>query len=365
LNIAEVTASSVPDLDATANNGAPSEDDYASRSFTVAGTAVAGAPPNLVCPAGFTVFDWDVNAWTTGTTTGTFALTNIGNVTYNLSNPGAWLNNPTYGGQSPARQNVLNGGFAGQNSLWMGSDLANQSQTVTAVITLQTAVPAVQFRILDIDFGPAQFADRATVTGSFNGTAVTPILTNGIANYVLGNTAFGNAPAVETSSDGNVVVTFQSPVDRITISYGNHNTAPINPGQQWIALHDLSFCNPQANVSVTKISSVLSDGVSASNFKSIPGAVVRYCIIVSNAGSGTATNVAAVDALPPGVTFVPGSMRSGTSCAAAANVEDDNSTGVDETDPVGASFAANTISINTQSLGVSNTVSLTFNVVVN
>jgi uncharacterized repeat protein (TIGR01451 family) len=365
LNTAEITASSVADLDATPNNGATSEDDYASQSFTVAGTAVAGTPPNLVCPIGSSIFDWDAVAWTTGSTTGTFALTNIGNITYTLTNPGVWLNNATYGGQAPVRQNVLNGGFTGQNALWMGSDLANQNQSVTAVIALQTAVPGVQFRMLDIDFGPSQFADRATVTGTFNGAPVIPVLTNGIANYVVGNTAFGNAPAVETDPNGNVVVTFQSPVDTITIRYGNHAAAPTNPGQQWIALHDLIFCNPQANVSVTKISSVLSDGVSASNFKSVPGAVVRYCIIVSNAGSGTATNVAAIDALPSGVTFVAGSMRSGTSCATAANVEDDNSTGIDETDPIGASFAANSISINTQSLGVSNTVSLTFNVTVN
>jgi uncharacterized repeat protein (TIGR01451 family) len=365
LNTAEITASSVADLDATPNNGATSEDDFASRNFTVAGTAVAGTPPALTCPIGFTVFDWDSNAWAIGSTSGSFALTNIGNITYTLANPGAWLNSATYGGQAPVRQNILTGGFTGQNSLWMGSDLASQSQSVTAVITLETAVPGLQFRILDVDFGAAQFADRATVTGMFNGAPVTPTLTNGSANYVVGNTAYGNAPSLESDPDGNVVVTFQSPVDKITISYGNYNVAPTNPGQQWIALHDLSFCNPQANLSVTKLSSVLSDGVSASNFKSVPGAVVRYCVIVSNAGSGTAKNISAIDALPAGVTYIPGSMRSGTSCSAAANVEDDNATGADENDPVGASFSTNSISINTQSLGVSNTVSLTFNVTVN
>jgi uncharacterized repeat protein (TIGR01451 family) len=232
INIAEITASSVADSNSTPNNGAVAEDDYASRNFIVAGTAAAGTPPVLVCPAGTTLFDWDAAAWTAGNTAGTYPVTNIGNITYNLNNPGAWLNNATYGGQSPARQNALTGGFTGQNSLWMGSDLANQSQTVSAVITLQTAVPGLQFRMLDIDFGPAQFADRATVTGTYNGVAVIPTLTNGIANYVIGNTAYGNAPSVEADPNGNVVVTFQSPVDTITISYGNHSAAPINPGQQ-------------------------------------------------------------------------------------------------------------------------------------
>jgi uncharacterized repeat protein (TIGR01451 family) len=365
LNTAEVSASSVPDLDATANNGATSEDDYASRIFTVAGTAAAGTPPNLVCPAGSSLFDWDANAWTIGGTAGAFVLPNIGDITYTLSNPGAWLNNATYGGQSPARQNVLTGGFTGQNSLWMGSDLANQSQTVTAVIALETAVPGVQFRIFDIDFGPAQFADRATITGTFNGAPVTPILTNGSANYVIGNTAYGNAPSVETNPDGNIVVTFQNPVDTITIRYGNHNTAPVNPGQQWIALHDLNFCNPQATLSITKISNVVSDGVSASNFKSIPGAVVRYCIQVTNAGSGTATNVIANDPLPAGVTYVPGSLRSGATCAAAATIEDDNVAGADETDPIGLSVTGTTVTGRTNALAPAANMALVFNATVN
>lgn len=52
------------------------------------------------------------------------------------------------------------------------------------------------------------------------------------------------------------------------------------------------------NLTVTKLSRVISDGVSASNFKAVPGAVVEYCIVVSNgAGAATATNVAVADNL--------------------------------------------------------------------
>jgi hypothetical protein len=53
-----------------------------------------------------------------------------------------------------------------------------------------------------------------------------------------------------------------------------------------------------ANLTVTKYSRVVSDGVSASNPKAIPGAVVEYCIAVSNAASAaTATNVTISDNL--------------------------------------------------------------------
>lgn len=52
------------------------------------------------------------------------------------------------------------------------------------------------------------------------------------------------------------------------------------------------------NLTVTKLSRVISDGVSASNFKAVPGAVVEYCIVVTNgAGAATATNVAVADNL--------------------------------------------------------------------
>src|SRR3546814_10307656 len=57
-----------------------------------------------------------------------------------------------------------------------------------------------------------------------------------------------------------------------------------------------------------------------------------YCILVTNNGSGTATGIAIADPLPAGTSFVPGSLRSGASCAGAATAEDDNASGADEND---------------------------------
>ncbi len=367
-NVAEITASSVPDPDSTANNGVTTEDDYASIGFVVAGTRVAGTAPVLSCPSGSRLFDWDTTAptWTAGSLNNSYALTGVGNINYTLANPGIWLNNATYGGQSPTRQATLNGSFTGQNSLWMGVNLVNLSQSATATITLPTAVSGAQFRIFDVDFGAAQYADRVTVTGTFNGAAVAPpILTNGIANYVIGNTAYGDAASADTQANGNVVVTFQNPVDTITISYGNHITAPADPGQQWITLHDLTFCNPVANLSVTKISSVVSDGVSATNPKSVPGAVVRYCILVSNAGSGTATNFVVSDPIPSNVTYVTGSMASGANCGTATTPEDDNAAGADETDTIGMSITGTTMAGSATSLAPAASFAMTFNATVN
>lgn len=62
-------------------------------------------------------------------------------------------------------------------------------------------------------------------------------------------------------------------------------------------------------LSVAKTSRVVSDGVSGSNPKAIPGAVVEYCISVANANGGaTATNVSISDLVPANMTYVAGSI---------------------------------------------------------
>ncbi len=81
-----------------------------------------------------------------------------------------------------------------------------------------------------------------------------------------------------------------------------------------------------ANLTVSKLSRVISDGVSATNPKAIPGAVVEYCIVVSNAaGAAIATNVNISDNLNlvPDVTYLntftpatDGTAVTGSTCTA-------------------------------------------------
>lgn len=59
-----------------------------------------------------------------------------------------------------------------------------------------------------------------------------------------------------------------------------------------------------ASLTVTKASRVLSDGISATDPKAIPGAVIEYCIAVANgSASATATNVIVTDVVPADLTF--------------------------------------------------------------
>ncbi|MEH6791739.1 hypothetical protein [Parasphingorhabdus sp.] len=120
------------------------------------------------------------------------------------------------------------------------------------------------------------------------------------------------------------------------------------------------------DIQVTLVSYVLSDPVNAgSNPKAIPGASVRYCMTVSNAGTGPATAVVATIPLPAAVSYVAASMVSGTSCSAAADVEDDNASGTDESDPRGGSVTGSTITSGIPTLGPSESMALIFRALTN
>jgi uncharacterized repeat protein (TIGR01451 family) len=310
INTAEVTASSNADPDSFANNGSTSEDDYASVSFTVTGTRVAGTLPTLTCPVGSTVLDWDTVAWPAGSLTNSYAVANVGSVGFAVSAPGTFVNDVTTGGQSPALANLNTGGLSpAQLSLHEVLDFADINQVATTVITLPNAISGAQFRVFDVDYAAAQFADRLTVTGSLGGVTVLPTLTNGVANYVVGNIAIGDATSPNASANGNVGVTFLNAIDKITITYGSHTTAPANPTAQAIGIHDISFCNPLANLAISKTSVAFNNGVDP--VFHTPLSDVIYSINVSNSGGGAISNNSffIVDVLPSRITFFNGDFN--------------------------------------------------------
>ena len=128
---------------------------------------------------------------------------------------------------------------------------------------------------------------------------------------------------------------------------------------------DLFITAAPAAITTTKVSSIITDGISSANPKSIPGSVVSYCITISNAGPSQATSVIATDAIPATLTYVPGSMLSGANCSVAATIEDDDSAGVDEGDPIGASISGSTVSIVSASLASPGSFAIKFRATVN
>lgn len=346
VNWAEIWASGANDNDSTPGNNAAAEDDGASASFTVGGTRVAGIPPNLVCPAGTALLDWTGKSWSGSPST--WSLNTVGNVQMDV------VTDAPFVAGSPAINTSLTGGLgAGSHNVYLNLNNYTRNDVATMTFTTPTAggVSGLQFRIFDVDYVSGQYADRVEVIGYYNGAFVYPTLTNGTTNYVNGNVAIGDASAGDTSSSGTVVVTFLNPVDQVIIKYGNHTTAPSNPGNQWIGLHDITFCKPQAVMTTTKTSTVVSDPVNGTSApKMIPGATVRYCISSSNGGVSDGTNILVTDALPSTVSYVPGSLKTGTSCTGTLTPEDDDNSGADESDPDGASISGNIVSGSTSRL---------------
>ena len=120
-----------------------------------------------------------------------------------------------------------------------------------------------------------------------------------------------------------------------------------------------------AALTVTKTSAPISDPVSgATNPKAIPGAVVRYCILIANAGPATASSVTATDALPATLNYVAGSMRSGGSCDSATTVEDDDSNDGGEGDGVTGNIVGATLNFASATIANTQAVALVFDAII-
>ena len=308
-NWAEVWTSSVNDSDSTPGNGSITEDDDASATFTVSGSRVAGTPPTLSCPVGSSIFDWDTKSWAAGSTSNSYTQGVFGQIAWNLSiNNGVFSSNSTLGGQNPALQNNGNtGGLSpSQYSLSEFTDFSSRSGSADTVISFQTPIPGMQFRIFDVDYSAGSYTDQLIITGSVNGSTVYPVLTNGVSNWVSGNIAVGDGQSENTSADGTIWVTFATPIDTVTINYGNYSNAPSNPATQAIAIHDLTLCNPQAGVKIVKTSTNYNDGVNP--LFHLPQTDVLYSITVTNDKSASVTNnsLFLIDPLPSQLTFFNG-----------------------------------------------------------
>ena len=145
------------------------------------------------------------------------------------------------------------------------NDLARDGGTTTVLIVGDIAAGATTGQLAGV---------RLTATArNSDGTAITGVATDATVNTTAVETIFA-----DTGRDGT-----ESALDDYTVA--------------------------AAALSVFKSSRVVSDGVSTSNPKAIPGAVVEYCISVANAsGSATATNINVGDLIPTNTSFVAGSI---------------------------------------------------------
>jgi uncharacterized repeat protein (TIGR01451 family) len=258
-----------------------------------------------------------------------------------------------------------------------------------AGITTRTFVVPVSYIVDDVDLGlfvtHAYRSDLRVNLISPAGTNVTVVTWTG--NVQSGdnvNDRFDDEAAAALTTH-NATVT--DPLTPVPPPY-SHSFRPSSPlsvfdGQNALGTWTMTICDAvgsdlgtfnradlfitprPAAISVTKTSVITIDGVSFTNPKAISGSTVQYCISVSNAGPSAATNVAALDVIPADLTYVPGSMLSGTSCATATTAEDDNAAGADESDPVGASITGTTITAVSPNLALSASFAILFRAILN
>lgn len=125
------------------------------------------------------------------------------------------------------------------------------------------------------------------------------------------------------------------------------------------------------NLNFTKTATVLSDGVSVLNPKALPGAVVQYCLTVTNSTlTVPASGVTLTDIVPASTTYVAGSITVGfsgglTGCVLSGYQQNDD--GSNTTGPYGGRFdaATKTVSATIPTLAGGAAVAASFRVTVN
>lgn len=217
---------------------------------------------------------------------------------------------------------------------WVNAIVNNAVNVSTAGFIANSSLASTANTASETDSGSAftvYIGDSGTISESFT--------TGSATNYASALACTGNGNALSGNS----------------LTIGTSDTAIV-----------CTWTNTRTTqISAVKSSTVIADGVSGANFKAIPGSTVRYCIVISNTGTATASPVTATDNLPAAGTFVSGSMRSGPTCATAATVEDDNNSGADETDPYGMNISGTTISASATTLGAGASFAIVFNMLVN
>lgn len=307
---AEVQTSAQNDPDSTPNNNVTTEDDYASLIFFPQPPPLA--PPALSCSAATQfVHAWDAPGSTNGWTSGTLANNyTAGTTPVNFAVTGDTGNLGQVSGLiTPVTQNSYTGGISpAEYSLTIAADHANASQEIVITADIGTpgeGIEALQFNVFDIDLGG--WVDRLTVIGEINGTTVMPsTLTPNANNYIAGNSAIGiNGNAGSTAASGNVTVTFNTPIDKVIIEYGNDPSVGADPAFQIMSVHEFATC-PRLLADISAVKSVeIYDPLSEGLYMT-PGNEVLYKITVTNSASAdaAANDIDITDTLPDTVKFI-------------------------------------------------------------
>lgn len=225
--------------------------------------------------------DWDAVNWAPGSLTNSYNIDPLraGNdITLAITG-----NTPQFAPQggfvTPADLVNIEGGLTPvQQSLHLHVNLADQSQAVTVTVNFSAqytlGVNNVSFTIFDVDFSNNNFQDqlRTIQATSIDGTTlIAPTITTSVNNTRTGtginqvvNGITNTADTGATSGNANVTISFGATAIRsFTFTYGSGSTAPANPTNQGISLHDITYTAvPEINPAwISALSCALAAGL--------------------------------------------------------------------------------------------------------
>ena len=247
VNQAEVTTTPLNDNDSTPGNAStnPFEDDTAAATLTPGFSGTPGVAPTLSCTA--EVFDWDTpaNAWpSTATLSQTYPTGGTDGTSFGFAWTGDTGERDT--SAAPATSQNQTGGLSPtEDALYYIQSLDNGATEAVLTISVGQAgqgVAQLQFSVFDIDFASGQFRDVMLVSGLFNGTSVSPVLTPSSANAVAGSSVYGTAGVASNLGAANFTATFLEPVDTVVLRYQNPEPQTAATRNQAMAIHDFSYC---------------------------------------------------------------------------------------------------------------------------
>lgn len=202
------------------------------------------------------------------------------------------------------------GSFDGTDTLLPANRITNLAEGATVTVFVVSDVPSAAFSNGDT-------ADVVLMATAYN--------TSGEGGGIVTETNVGatDDPTIEDTVFGDPDGTFDD-------GLGNPDSADV--AEDGRDSDTGTYTITTASIAVTKSSTVISDpfngvGDGSTIFpKAIPGAVVEYCILVTNTGNTAATNVAVSDPIPSFTTYVAGSIEIAADCAGTGAIAEDDDT---------------------------------------
>ena len=203
-----------------------------------------------------------------------------------------------------------NGTLPGPSLVWQQNNIGNNpslvSNVATVTYTFSRPVNNLSMVVSDIDkdVTAANFIDELTFDGYATAGSTTPValgaadvaLVAGVNQLLTGTNTVQGIGVSNADPAGTVVITFPSPVQRITLTY--RNTAPYVDATtnrtQTVGIPSLTFCS-QADVFAQ-----FSSGTTATT----TGSNVNYTVDFGNNGPDPADPLARIVTLPAGVANV-------------------------------------------------------------